>query len=36
MKITVFFRLYEFHRRGGKSRKASARLAFRAFNRNFY
>jgi len=36
MKINVFFRLYEFYRHGGQSRKQSASLAMRAFQNDFY
>jgi hypothetical protein len=35
MSIFIFVRLYGFHRRGGKSRKASAQLAMHAFNKEF-
>lgn len=31
----VFFRLYGFHRRGGKRRGTAARLAMRAFSTPF-
>jgi len=36
MKIAIFFRLFGFHRRGGKPFSASIRLASRAFRSDFY
>jgi hypothetical protein len=34
--IPVFFRLYGFHRRGGKQVAAAVRLSARAFESPFY
>jgi len=35
MKFRVFLRLFDFHLRGGKTIRASLRLAARAFNSEF-
>jgi hypothetical protein len=36
MKLTIFLRLYGFHRRGGKPFGTSIRLASRAFQSDLY